>query len=294
MTPSCLVSPAADLTFRMCLPDSDEPNVRALRTGQYPQTLGALFSLLRTLMPAPAKVLDLGGYLGGFGLAAAAAGHEVTIVEANSDNAQWIRSSIEQNTFPRRVTLVEGAVGETDGPVNFLPNGPWGHVQRNETSTNVACVSMMTLPTLLASLGWTTPDFIKMDVEGSEGGVLRGADAWFASGHRPVILYEANGHTLQWFGDSPLTLRQFLAARGYYQYELQEDGLLRVPSAFEPRVLVDYLASPVPLPGALPARSAWKVLRRTAAALRRNSWPARRHVVRALRDTFGSQRAARR
>jgi FkbM family methyltransferase len=283
---SCLVAPAADVTFRMCVPESNDPNVRAIRSGEYPVTLRPLFSLLRTIAPRSAQVLDLGAYLGGFGLAAAAAGHEVVMVEANSDNAQWIRRSIEQNTFPRSVTLIESAVGESDGQVNFAPNGPYGHVQLNGKPAEGAVVRMMTLPTLLASIGWASPDFIKMDVEGSEGGVLRGAEPWFVAGHRPTIVYEANGHTLNWFGDSPVTLQRLLAARGYYQYELEEDGALRMPSRFEPRVLVDYVASATRLPGVLPARSPWKVMRRTVAALRRNSKLARLHVLRAVRDAL--------
>lgn len=224
--------------------------------------------------------------MGGFGLAAAAAGHEVAIVEANSDNAGWIRRSIEENSFSRSVTLIESAVGERDRRVSFHPNGPWGHVELNADPSGTADIRMMTLPTLLASVGWDSPDFIKMDVEGSEGGVLRGAAAWFAAGHRPTIVYEANGHTLNWFGDRPVTLQRLLAARGYYQYELEGDGALRVPSRFEPRVVVDYVASATSLSGVLPARSPWKVMRRTAAALRRNSKPARLHVLRAVRDAL--------
>lgn len=283
---SCLVAPTADVTFRMCVPESNDPNIRAIRSGEYPVTLRPLFSLLRTVVPGSARVLDLGGYMGGFGLAAAAAGHEVVLVEANSENAQWIRRSIEQNTFPRSVTLVEGAIGESEGEVRFHRNGPWGHVQLNGKTEDTAKVRMMTLPTLLASIGWDSPDFIKMDVEGSEGAVLRGAAAWFAAGHRPTIVYEANGHTLNWFGDTPVTLRRLLGARGYYQYELEDDGALRVPSRFEPRVVVDYVASATSLPGVLPARSTWKVMRRTVAALRRNSKPARLHVLRAVRDAL--------
>src|SRR5438045_3316334 len=160
---SWVVAPAADVTLRICVPESNDPNVRAIRSGEYPATLRPLFSLLRTLVPGSARVLDLGGYMGGFGLAAAAAGHEVVIVEANSDNTQWIRRSIEQNTFPRSVTLVESAVGERDGEVNFHSNGPWGHVQLNGQPAHGAVVRMMTLPTLLAFVGWDSPDFIKMD-----------------------------------------------------------------------------------------------------------------------------------
>jgi FkbM family methyltransferase len=202
---------------------------------------------------------------------------------------RWIRTSIDQNVFSSPVRVVEAAVGEASGRVSFHANGPWGHVESTDIRPGTSNVEMMTFPSLLASVGWDAPDFIKMDVEGSEGGVLRGAHSWFSAGHRPVILYEANGHMLQRFGDSPLTLRRFLAVLGYYQYELQDDGVMRVPSRFEPRVVVDYVATPSPVRDVLPPRSPWKVMRRTAAAVRRNSWPARIHVLRALREAVLSR-----
>ena len=277
-----LVSPAPGLELRLCVPDSTEPNVLAIRGGEYPVPLRGLFAALREATPLPAKVLDLGGYLGGFGLAAAAAGYEVVIVEANPDNASCIRESVSLNQFPHGVTLVETAVGATDGWTNFHAEGPYGYIEREGGGPATRRVRQVTLPTLLRQVSWQSPDFIKMDIEGSEGAVLRGAASWFAEGHRPVLLYEANGHTLSWFGDSPLVLRGILTDLGYRQYEVEDDGRLRVPTRFEPRVVMDYLASVRPLAPVLPRRSAWKLLRRTAAALRRDSRPARLHVWRAL------------
>ena len=283
-----LVLPAPGVELRLCVPDSTEPNVLAIRGGEYPVPLRGLFAVLRKAIPPPAKVLDLGGYLGGFGLAAAAAGYEVVIVEANPDNANWIRESVSLNRFAHGVTLVETAVGATDGWANFHAEGPYGHIEREGGDSVTRRVRQMTLPTLLHQVSWQSPDFIKMDIEGSEGAVLRGAASWFAEGHRPMLLYEANGHTLSWFGDSPLVLRRILTAIGYRHYEVEDDGRLRVPTRFEPRVVMDYLASVRPLVPVLPRRSAWKLLRRTAAALRRDSRPARVHVWRALRGVLTS------
>jgi len=273
------VSPAPGITFRIAVPESNDPNVLAIRRGVYPPPLQGLFAALTTTTPGRARVLDLGGYLGGFGMAAAAAGYEVAIVEANPENAKWIRRSIALNRFAHAVQLIETAVGEQEGWVQFHAEGPYGHVQQG--ASGGLRVRQTTLPLLMQEIGWDAPAFIKMDVEGSEGGVLRGARGWFSQDRRPTILYEANGHTLHWFGDSPAALRALLASAGYQQYEVEADGSIRVPTAFEPRVVVDYLASATPLP-ALPRRSTWKVVRRTAAALKRNSRPARVHVLRAL------------
>lgn len=275
-----VVSPAPGVTFRISVPESNDPNVLSIRHGSYPPALQPLFTALTATTPTPARVLDLGGYLGAFGMAAAAAGYDVAIVEANPENATWIRQSVALNQFAHEVKLIEVAVGETEGWVEFHAQGPYGHVQQKGQSGGIR-VKQTTLPLLMRELGWDAPAFIKMDVEGSEGGVLRGARSWFAEGHRPTFLYEANGHTLHWFGDSPAVLRSTLKAFGYQQYEVEADGSIRVPTTFEPRVVVDYLASMTPLP-ALPRRSAWKVLRRTAAALKRKSRPSRVHVVREL------------
>ena len=272
------VSAAPGVTFWIAVPDTDDPNVQMIRNGKYPPSLQGLFTALTTTLSAPARVLDLGGYLGGFGLAAAAAGYEVAIVEANPRNAEWIRRSLALNRFAYPVQVIETAVGEVERWVEFHAEGPYGHVQQEHSEANIR-VKQITLPALMQTIGWEAPSFVKMDVEGSEGGVLRGARSWFALGHRPTFLYEANGHTLHWFGDSQVKLRTMLASLGYHQYEVEPDGSIRVPTRLEPRVVVDYLASAQPL-SALPHRSAWKVLRRTAAALRRRSRPSRMHVLR--------------
>jgi FkbM family methyltransferase len=285
------VCPAGGQPFLLALPDSGEPNVRTIRSGTYPPSLQKLFTALASTTPAPARVLDLGGYMGAFGLAAAAAGYEVAIIEANPDNARWIRKSISLNRFPHPVKLVETAVGQTEGWVGFHAEGPYGHVQQDDLESGIR-VRQTTLPLLMGEIDWDSPDFIKMDVEGSECGVLRGALDWFAQGHRPTFLYEANGHTLHWFGDSPAVLRSILRAAGYHQYEVEPDGKARTPTAFEPRVVVDYIASAKPLPS-LPRSPAWKVARRTLVALRRNSQPGRLHVLRVLRGLLVPNRQSK-
>jgi FkbM family methyltransferase len=277
-----LVAPLQGVSLRLCVPETDEPSVRAIRSGQYPPALQGLLAVLRSSVDPPARVLDLGGYVGAFGLAAAAAGYSVVIVEANADNVAWIDRSIDANQLASRVRVLQTAVGEVNGYATFHAEGPYGHVQPD--ASEGTRVRQMTLPAVIAAVDWESVDFIKMDVEGSEGRVFRGAGEWLASGHRPVVLYEANGHTLRWFGDSPLGLRRFLAKHGYIQYEVQDDGRLRQPSHFEPRVVMDYLASTRPLSPVLPSRTPWQVARRTAAALARQSRPARVHVWRALVD----------
>ena len=122
-------------------------------TGSFRPQVLTLVQALQATTPVGAKVLDLGGYIGGFGIAAATAGYQVVIVEANPHNAACIRESLEANHFAHPVRLIEGAIGaESRDSVSFVSNGPWGHVS---TLALGGCgdggVRMYTLPELLAT-----------------------------------------------------------------------------------------------------------------------------------------------
>jgi FkbM family methyltransferase len=281
------VSPADGIRFRIAVPESSEPNAMTLGRGEYPVSLRPLFDVLQRVVKPPAKVLDMGGYLGGFGLAAAAAGYDVAIVEPNAENAQWIRQSVSINRFAHDVRVVEAVVGGAEDSVEFCANGPYGHVHSDRSAdASTHSVRQVTLPLLLSELSWTAPDFIKMDVEGSEAKVLHTAGSWFACGYRPMLLFEANGFTLDWFGDTPSSLRTLVGSFGYSLYEVDDKGHFRQPSSFEPQCVVDYLATTRALDAVLPARSPWQVIRRTVSALRSPSPQARRYTWKMLRTQW--------
>jgi FkbM family methyltransferase len=265
-----------ETAFDLCVPDGKALKLGIYHAGRLPHEVSALLSVLtRTTVPG-SKVLDLGGYIGGFGLGAAALGYDVTIVEANPQNAALIQQSVDANRL--QVQLVHAAIGATPGEVRFVADGPWGHVA-TAADFNTVPVPQHTLPQLLTAVGWTAPAFIKMDVEGSEANMLIGAREWFAQGHRPVILYEANAVTLQWFQATPKHLNTLIDSLGYHRYEMADDGGLRIPNLFEPRALVDYLASPVPLAEVAPALSKWRIFKRTLRALRHPAPVARRYTA---------------
>ena len=268
----------------MSVPEGQDPKLALYQQGLLPPEVKALLATLGRCVPPGSRVLDLGGYIGAFGLGAAALGYDVVIVEANPQNAAFIEASIASNTFARPVRLVSAAIGAKRGAVRFVSNGPWGHVA-TATDADTVSVPQYPLPDLLSQVGWTAPDFIKMDIEGSEALMLAGAAAWFAEGHRPTLLYEANAVTLAWFDASPRQLNHQIDALGYHRYEMDDDGQLRSLARFEPRCLVDYVASPVPLAAAAP-HSLWKTCKRTGRALMHPAPEARRYTRAHLWDTL--------
>jgi FkbM family methyltransferase len=287
MMQATTVSPAPGVAFHIAVPETSEPNAVTLRRGEYPVSLRPLFEVLRRVAAPPARVLDLGGYLGGFGLAAAAAGYEVALVEANPENAQWIRTSASLNHFASRVHVIEAVIGAAGASVEFCANGPYGHVKSDRSNdASTQRVRQVTLPALLDEIKWPAPDFIKMDIEGSEARMLRAARDWFASGHRPTLLFEANGFTLDWFGDTPSSLLDLVVSLGYTPYEVDDRGRFRQPSRFEPQCVVDYLATSQPFLDVLPRRSPWQLARRTMRSLRSPSPQARGYTWKRLRTAW--------
>lgn len=76
-------------------------------------------------------------------------------------------------------------------------------------------VRCTTLDAFLATSGLKPPTFLKIDVEGAELLVLRGAAGLFAAGHRPLLLVEVFAPWEEAFGYQPWGPFAWLLARGY-------------------------------------------------------------------------------
>ncbi len=155
--------------FTVVLDDNaPDPLTRTLATGY---TLdGFLISLMLQLVQPGDRVLDLGAHVGTFSLAAAAVGCKVIAVEASPTNAGLLRAGASRNGF-HDVYVVNAVVSDGPGSVDFLADGPWGHVawaDPDGSRRDTVKVPSITVDALLAELGWDTASFVKIDVEGSE------------------------------------------------------------------------------------------------------------------------------
>ena len=93
----------------------------------------------------------------------------------------------------------------------------------------------MSLDGFLRSADGLVADFWKIDVEGAELSVLRGAAEHFAAGHRPLIVAEAYAPWQQRCGYGPWEFFSPLLGLGYRFFFLCPGGLLEhVPSVSAP------------------------------------------------------------
>ena len=234
---------------------SDDPITGAIARGETP-LFKPLVDLMLALTRPGELVVDLGANIGTFALAAAGADRRTVAVEASPVNAALLRASVVANRF-WGLRVVNAAVGDTPGTVDFWSRGPWGHVATPADGAVSEPVAAVTVDSLLYELGLSGPRFVKMDVEGCEPATIRGMRALLEPDDAPILLYEANGHTLALFDETPESLVEALDDLGYTSYYIDyvvdPHLLIRVePGVMQPETLVDCLAvkqRPESLPG---------------------------------------------
>lgn len=180
--------------------------------------------ILRALQPGD-SFIDVGAHAGYFSLiAAVAVGDEgfVASVEANPDNASRLEENARENGFAN-VALHRAAAGEAAGMATFFVNSDndgghalWdvGRHPWNQQSRIDAEKITVEVKTLDAIAGDRTPRVIKIDTEGAEYHVLKGAPELLAR-HPEFIICEANRFGLKQMGSSEAELRELMAGHGY-------------------------------------------------------------------------------
>jgi FkbM family methyltransferase len=214
--------------------------------GSIPDEDEQIVELVLKLARPGGVVLDLGAHLGAISLSVAAAKYQVIAVEASSENAASLEASVSRNRLDQ-MQVVWAAVSDHSGTLEFLEEGPFGHVAASEltgdnrlASTKVPAV---TIDELLSEKGVERVDFIKMDVEGSEVAAVRGMKRLLSRADAPPIVYESNGYALGLFGTDTRHLRRSLEKFGYRNYHINGRVLRPVrANDIQTDVVANYLA----------------------------------------------------
>jgi len=171
----------------LCCGGSCRDRHLALKTYFYVGYLGQYTR--RRALQAGEVVLDLGANLGCFMLPAArvvAPTGRVYCIEPVPENLGHLRRTVAANGL-NNVTVIPQAVGAERGVtrLNLCPRSG-GHSALFDYGGDTVDVPTTTVDDLVAELGLGRVDFVKMDVEGMETEVLRGA-ARTLRAHRPHL-----------------------------------------------------------------------------------------------------------
>jgi FkbM family methyltransferase len=157
--------------------------------------------LIRTVRTSPGLFIDVGANTGFYTLLAAAVSAEVRVlaVEPAAAIRTLLEANIAANGFAAQVTVLPMALSSRSGQASlFIPSQEHGLV---ETSASLepgfkpdhSAVEQVPVSTLDALLLRRWPflrvSVIKIDVEGHDAAVLRGAK-WTIRCHRPVVFIE--------------------------------------------------------------------------------------------------------
>jgi FkbM family methyltransferase len=184
--------------------------------------------LLHKLLASGDTVIDVGAHIGWFTtLAARAVGDagQVIACEPYPANATMLKGNLSQNDC-RNVRVMEVALGDQRGTITLATAGDSGGVTALDWArSGQAKVPMTTLDTVAAGVGAVT--LIKVDVEGWEAHVLRGAARTLT--HTQYVLIEINPLALRKAGSSPDEIFGLLQRAGFTKFvTLAEGGFRRL------------------------------------------------------------------
>jgi FkbM family methyltransferase len=205
-----------------------------LSRGYETEVSTAIFALVRPGM----IVLDIGANIGLHTLHLArrvGSCGQVLAFEPNTIAREELLKNIYMNHI-KNVKVLEIALWERDGEeVFYFPEDgmeAMGGLQRN-SQFKVAYESKVQtarLDTILTQLEVRRIDFIKIDVEGAELRVLRGAGSILDVDWRPPILYESTFANSIAYSYTPNDLFQFLCTKGYEIEKIDNDNYLALPT----------------------------------------------------------------
>ena len=178
-----------------------------------------------------AVFVDIGANTGYFSLLAVACGAgRVLAIEPTSATYNALKKNIALNGF--HVETARVALSDRTGTAQLNVNvrgkdglntlGDATHPQAQIAGTEV--VQLSTLDEILAERGVSKVDFLKIDTEGAELQILRGASQLLSRHDAPMILFESNPDTARGFGYDVSELDEILHAHGYQTRALNTES----------------------------------------------------------------------
>jgi FkbM family methyltransferase len=181
--------------------------------------------LIRKVLRPGDVALDIGANLGWYTvLIAKAVGlGRCHAFEPLPELFQRLKANCEANHLEGTVELNEVALGEREGTAELytfqnLGAGSTSLSKLGRNDYSAVSVPIVTLDSYLRARQIPRVDFIKIDVEGAEMSVLKGAGVVLRARRSPVWLIEMNVETSKSFGYAPEDLLEFLLQRNTYRF----------------------------------------------------------------------------
>lgn len=180
-------------------------------------------------------LLDIGAHFGVFSLAAARLGGKAIAIDPSPIATRMIARQSRLNHLTDSIRIVQAAVNDGGGAVEMLSAGVFSDgyfkITPGRAKSELTSTPAITIDQLVSQYG--VPSHIKIDVEGHEAAVLRGARATLDR-HSPVLFLELHNQMITTDGGDPNLALDELAKLGFRVFSiegslLERDVILRKP-----------------------------------------------------------------
>jgi len=173
-------------------------------------------------------LFDIGAHFGVFSLAAAHFGGRAVAIDPSPTATKMIAAEARLNRCAKEIEILQAAVSDTNGEVAMLSSGVFsdgyfkfarGRSRSDLTRTRALTVDQM-------ALQYGLPTHIKIDVEGHEAAVVRGARSTLREAS-PIVFLELHNEIVASEGGDPEATLDELAALGYATESIQGGSISR-------------------------------------------------------------------
>jgi FkbM family methyltransferase len=166
----------------------------------------------------PKFFIDVGAHIGRFSLLLAKEGAEVYAYEPGKDNYNQLRKNIEYNNLSSKITSIEKACSDKEGKtILYLVQQNEGQNTLEKTAgAKEENIVSDKLDNLISTNKKIVPEVIKIDVEGFELNVLKGAKQ-ILSRYNPILIVEVLDK------EKGLEIKNFLEPFGFFLNKILDD-----------------------------------------------------------------------
>ncbi|ADU31856.1 FkbM family methyltransferase [Evansella cellulosilytica] len=176
-------------------------------------------------------VFDIGSNVGYYTLLLSKTLREkgtVYSIEASTDNIKLLQKNLVLNDV-KNVIVMNNAVGTEKGTLKLYNNSEenWGQkslIKSLNELNKFEIVQVDSLDNIIRSLGLSSVDLIKCDIDGGEYNAFKGASNLLSKAKAPDILFEVNHHNLNQMGLDSNNLVSLINSYDYSVYTFSKEG----------------------------------------------------------------------
>jgi FkbM family methyltransferase len=173
-------------------------------------------------------LFDIGAHYGVFSLAAAHFGGTAIAADPSPTATRMIETEAALNGWSSRIHILRNAVSDKNGVMDMLTSGVFSagyyKVVKGRSKRDLTATQALTIDQIACQFG--APTHIKIDVEGHEAAVLRGARRVLRQAS-PILFLELHNEMIASEGGDPSAALDELSSLGYEVFTLNGEKINR-------------------------------------------------------------------